>query len=166
MADKELLNQLVSALFTAWDSHDLGGILMRAIAVAIMSGVGVLSACATAVVGKGNPVTFTSEPAGATVTAKDVKRKTPEQTCVTPCVLSLDRKWPHNVVFEKDGYISQKLMLTPKIATGQLIGGALSNSLTLGIGDAIDGPSAYYNDLKPNPLHAILEPIPSDALTE
>jgi len=126
----------------------------------VFAGLGVLltASCATAILGKEDTVKFTSEPEGAAVTVRDVKRKAPAVTCVTPCELELDRKWPHGAVFELDGFESQRLMLTPTFS-GENLATGLGNALTLGIGDAIDGPNAAYNDLKPNPLHAVMVPI-------
>jgi len=132
---------------------------MRSVEIAAVAALlASVTACATAINGKQDTVLFTSNPQGAKVSARDVKRKKPVQTCITPCEMELDRKWPHAVVFELADYETQKLALTPKM-TAEGFASGLGNVLTFGIGEAVDGPNAAYNDLLPNPLHADLQAL-------
>ncbi len=121
-----------------------------------------ISACATVTKGTGDDVTFTSQPPGAKVTTNDLSDKEVDQSCVTPCELELNRKWMYDVTFEKEGYKTVVGRLEPKFS-GDGAAGMAGNVLIGGIvGAAVDASTGAMNDLKPNPLNAVLEPEDSD----
>lgn len=133
---------------------------------ALAIGALALSACATVTKGTGDDVTFTSTPEGAIATADDIQDKEATQACVTPCEMELNRKWTYDVTFEKEGYKTQTLRLEPKLS-GDGTAGMAGNVLLGGIvGAAVDGATGAMNDLKPNPLNAILQPVGAEAAAD
>lgn len=129
--------------------------------IAALAGVMAVSACATVTKGTGDDVKFTSTPPGAVVTTKDLSNKEISQTCVTPCELELNRKWMYDVTFEKEGYKPFTSRLEPRLS-GDGAAGMAGNVLIGGIiGAAVDASTGAMNDLKPNPLNAVLAPVGS-----
>ena len=118
-----------------------------------------LGACATITKGTEDTVKLDSEPTGATVTVSDMANKLRPVECVTPCTLELNRKWPYNVVFSKDGFESVEAQLEPKLSSDGTAG--MAGNILIGgiVGAAIDGSTGAMNDLKPNPLFVTLTPI-------
>ncbi|MEL8056302.1 MAG: translation initiation factor 2 [Pseudomonadota bacterium] len=121
-----------------------------------------LSACATITKGTEDTVRLNSQPEGAKVTFVETRGKLADQQCQTPCVMELNRKWDYKVTFELDGYKSVEGLLEPKLS-GDGAAGMAGNVLIGGIvGAAIDGSTGAMNDLKPNPMVAILAEEGSD----
>ncbi len=117
-----------------------------------------LAGCATVTKGTGDDVNFTSTPDGATATADDIQDKEVAQSCITPCEMELNRKWTYDVTFEKEGFETQILRLEPKLSSDGTAG--MAGNVLLGgvIGAAVDASTGAMNDLKPNPLNAVLKP--------
>jgi PEGA domain len=120
-----------------------------------------LSACATITKGTDDSVTISSVPPGAKVGIKDVTGKLAEVTCTTPCNLELNRKWTYNVTFAKEGHKDLTAMLEPKLS-GDGTAGMAGNILLGGIiGAGVDASTGAMNDLRPNPMVALLAPTES-----
>ncbi|MEM1037363.1 MAG: hypothetical protein AAGI14_11445 [Pseudomonadota bacterium] len=121
-----------------------------------------LTACATITKGTDDTVRLNSQPEGAKVTFVETRGKLADQQCQTPCVMELNRKWNYKVTFELDGHKSVEGLLEPKLS-GDGAAGMAGNILIGGIvGAAIDGSTGAMNDLKPNPMVAILAEEGSD----
>lgn len=104
--------------------------------------------CASIVSGKGQEVTFTSVPDGATVT---VSGRTLGKT---PITLRMDRDTKQSVTFEKEGYKPQTLPLTTTLNGwfwGNIVLGGFFGSTTDGISGAMHeySPSQYNVSLQP-----------------
>lgn len=128
---------------------------MKNIALAAFAVIS-LSACATITKGTDDTVRINSQPEGAKVTLAETRGKLTDQYCQTPCLLELNRKWNYKVTFEKDGYKSLETLLEPKLS-GDGTAGMAGNILFGGIvGAAVDGSTGAMNDLKPNPMIAVL----------
>lgn len=127
--------------------------LWRAIAVAVTAGATV--GCAT--VTRGTSESFTVE---STPPAAQVKTSTGFSCQSTPCTFKMERKTGFSVMVTKDGYKPYQAKIKSGVATG---GGAgfLGNALVGGvIGGVVDATSGAMNDLTPNPVRALLEPLP------
>ncbi|MEO1643220.1 MAG: PEGA domain-containing protein [Pseudomonadota bacterium] len=115
-----------------------------------------LSACATVTKGTGDTVRVNSQPEGARVIFAETRGKLADQQCQTPCAIELNRKWDYRVTFELDGYKPVVGVLEPKLSNDGNVG--LAGNVLIGgiVGAAIDGSTGAMNDLKPNPMIAIL----------
>jgi len=121
------------------------------------------SACATVTRGSTEEVTIQSIPAAADVSIRDTGQKRTARTCVTPCTIKLERKWPFKVTVSKDGYETQEAMLYPEMSNGGMTG--MAGNVLIGgiIGAGVDVSTGAMNDLKPNPLVVELVPIKTGA---
>ena len=130
----------------------------KSIAIALGCAMSV-AACATVTKGTGDDVTFTSDPDGAKITTRDLAEKEVSQSCITPCELELNRKWTYDVTYEKDGYKTAVGRLEPKLSSDGTAG--MAGNILIGgiVGAAVDGATGAMNDLKPNPLHVVLDPV-------
>jgi len=96
--------------------------------------------CATMIRGTEEQLSITSEPDGVLVKLSD------DQTCYTPCQITLKRNQSVNLRFEKDGCEVETLSVFPTIAAAGVI-----------LGGLIDyGTGAVYS-LQPNPAHMIMK---------
>lgn len=85
-------------------------------AMAIFS-VAALGGCATLMTGSTTQVQLTSEPAGA------VARTSLEQTCTTPCAVTVSRRDEFFVVFSREGYLDQTVEVRPRpVSSGGMFG--------------------------------------------
>lgn len=107
-------------------------------------------------------VKFHSIPSNSDVTISEVTGKLTPTNCVTPCVKELNRKHTYSIAFEKEGYKKLVAILEPKFSADGAAG--MAGNILIGgvIGAAVDGATGAMNDLKPNPMTALLAPIDSD----
>lgn len=133
---------------------------------ALCAGLVSVTACATVTKGTGDDVSFVSSPEGAKVTTDDLNGKEQDQSCRTPCTMELNRKWTYDVTFELDGYQTLKARLEPRFSGDGAAG--MAGNLLLGgvIGAAVDASTGAMNDLEPNPLAVVLDPIKNIEVTE
>jgi len=123
----------------------------RLLALACMAGS--LGACATVTRGTTEAFTVETVPAGASV------RTTVGYACdATPCTWKMPRKSEFTATIAKPGY---KTVTTQVVHTtaGAGAAGMAGNVLIGGLpGIVIDAATGSTQDLKPNPLHLVLEP--------
>ncbi len=133
--------------------------MLRIIAAACAAVV--VGGCATAIRGTTNQVTFASEPSGAVVTTSL------GHSCVTPCVIAIERNKPFEATFRKDGFEHAVVAVRTEISreggtsfAGNILAGGL-------IGMGVDAASGAALDHTPNPvvgrLAAIVPPAPPPA---
>jgi hypothetical protein len=126
----------------------LGGMVSHAGWIAILVAFLLSSGCASIISGKGQEVTFNSEPQEATVTVSGrVMGKTPITT-------RIDRASGQSITFEKEGYKTQTMALATTVNPwfwGNIILGGLIGSTTDGISGAFYeySPSQYFITLAP-----------------
>jgi hypothetical protein len=111
--------------------------------------------CATITRGTTESFTVNSTPPGA-----QVRTSTGFSCQSTPCTFKMQRKEGFLVTVTKDGYRPSETKIKSGVASG---GGAgfLGNALVGGaVGAVVDISSGAMNDLKPNPVSAMLEPMP------
>jgi membrane-bound inhibitor of C-type lysozyme len=130
---------------------DLTRLSLRLLALACAAGS--LSACATVTRGTTEAFTVETVPGGATV------RTTAGYACdATPCTWKMPRKSEFTVTITKPGY---KTVTTQVVHTtsGGGAAGMAGNVLIGGIvGIGVDAATGATQDIKPNPLHVVLEP--------
>lgn len=110
-----------------------------------------LTGCATIVKGPTQEISFTSEPAGASVVMGG------RILGQTPFTLLLKKKSNQTITFEKDGYKTQSLALTTRLDSwfwgNILFGGA--------VGSTTDGVSGSVTEYSPTQFFVTLSPISS-----
>ena len=117
-------------------------------AIAVM-----LAGCATVTRGTTNQIQITSEPSGADV------RTSLNQTCTTPCTLTVDRKAEFSVVFNLPGYKEQIVEVKTQVA-GAGVAGIAGNVLVGGVvGMGVDAATGSTLEHVPNPVHALLQKV-------
>lgn len=123
------------------------------IALGTALGAVLLAGCATTIRGTTNQVTFASEPAGAVVTTSL------GHTCVTPCVIAIERNKPFEATFRRDGFEPSIVAVRTEISreggtsfAGNLLAGGL-------IGMGVDAATGAALDHQPNPVVARLAAI-------
>lgn len=85
------------------------------------------------------------------------------QACVTPCTLTISRKDEFSVSFTKPGYQPQTVQVATRIA-GAGAAGFAGNVLVGGIiGMGVDAASGATLEHWPNPVVAVLQPVPAGA---
>jgi PEGA domain len=123
---------------------------IKLIGAAVCSAV-VLSACATVTRGTTNQVQIMSEPSGASV------RTSMNQTCTTPCTLTLGRKDEFSATISMPGFKDQVVEVKTRIA-GAGAAGFVGNVIVGGVigmgADAITGATLEHF---PNPVEVKLE---------
>jgi hypothetical protein len=146
-----------------------------------------LGGCATAIRGQSEQVQFDSEPPGAEMRSivfyecggpcpqgdksqlgsdegyarSDIRTpEVPGPACITPCALQVARNQQPVVTFSKAGYEPQTLKLDTRVSTGAV---AVAGNALIGgvIGVAVDAGTGAGMDHTPNPLKAILKPLPT-----
>lgn len=122
----------------------------KLIAVAACSAV-VLSACATVTRGTTNQIQILSEPSGASV------RTSLNQTCTTPCTLTVGRKDEFSATISMPGFREQVVDIKTRVA-GAGAAGFVGNVVVGGIigmgADAVTGATLEHY---PNPVEVKLE---------
>jgi PEGA domain len=117
----------------------------------------ILGGCASVTRGWNEQVQINSQPEGADV------RTSLSQACVTPCTLTLSRKDEFSVSFAKPGYQPQTVQVTTRLANAGAAGFA-GNVLIGGIvGMGVDAASGAALEHWPNPVVAVLQPLPAAA---
>lgn len=125
--------------------------VLRALVVAAIAAQAV--ACATVTRGTKEARTVETEPGGATVTT-NLEGVGCE---AMPCTFKIPRKSAFTVQITKPGYKTVNTQVTNQVAAGGAAGMA-GNVLVGGIiGVGVDAASGAMLELKPNPLHVILE---------
>lgn len=127
----------------------------RALRALIVAAIAAQSAaCATVTRGTKEAFTVESEPAGASVTSTQ-----PDVHCdATPCTFKIPRKSEFSITIAKPGYKTVNTNVTNQVSSGGAAGMA-GNVLVGGIiGIGVDAASGATKELKPNPLHVVLEP--------
>jgi PEGA domain len=123
---------------------------IRLIGAAVCSAV-VLSACATVTRGTTNQIQILSEPAGASV------RTSLNQTCTTPCTLTVGRKDEFAATISMPGFKDQLVEIKTRVA-GAGAAGFVGNVIVGGIigmgADAVTGATLEHF---PNPVEVKLE---------
>lgn len=118
-----------------------------------------LAGCATAIRGTTNQVTFASEPSGALVSTSL------GHSCVTPCVIAIERNKPFEATFRKDGF--EHAVVAVRTEVSREGGTSFAGNLLLGglIGMGVDAVNGAALDHQPNPvigrLAAIIPPAPA-----
>jgi hypothetical protein len=113
-----------------------------------------LSACATLTRGTTQAFVVETTPAGAAV-----KTSTGYSCPSSPCTFTVQRKEPFTVTITKEGYVTQTAAVKSEMA-GSGAAGMAGNILVGGlIGMGVDATSGALNDLTPNPLQVVLEPV-------
>jgi hypothetical protein len=119
-----------------------------------------LSGCATITRGTSNHVQIISDPAGA-----DVRTST-NQSCRTPCTLTVSRKDEFFVTVTKDGYREESVQVKTQVA-GAGAAGMAGNVIfggVIGIGTDVVTGAAYEH--VPNPVNVALQKLePEVAVT-
>ncbi|MBS9721202.1 translation initiation factor 2 [Tianweitania sp. BSSL-BM11] len=125
---------------------------MKALITVAASAV-IISGCASALRGTTEPVTITTEPAGAAI------RTSLGHTCpASPCTFQVSRKADFTAFADKPGYHPNSVFIGTKPSN---IGRAAvaSNMMATGfVGTAIDSSTGAALDHHPNPAHIILAP--------
>lgn len=141
------------------------------------------AACATVARGTSEQVVFDSEPAGAemrsvekhecggpcppsdpgSTSGKPYITQTPivaGPACVTPCTLTIARNKELIVTFSKEGFEPKTMVLESRITGGAA---ATAGNVIVGgaIGLMVDAGTAAGNDHFPNPMKAVLKPLPA-----
>jgi len=110
-----------------------------------------LAGCATVTRGMTEQVSFTSEPAGATV-----QTSTGLRCAATPCTFDISRKSEFVASFTLAGYEDQEIKVVTELA-GNGAAGFAGNVLIGGVvGMGTDAATGATQDHKPNPVHAVM----------
>ena len=118
--------------------------------LAVVAAAGLLSGCATITRSTVNQIQITSEPSGAFV------KTSLQQSCQTPCTLSVSRKDEFSVSFHHDGFVDETIFVKTQIASAGAAGFA-GNVLAGGlIGMGVDAATGATLEQVPNPVHAVL----------
>lgn len=116
---------------------------------------GLIGGCATVTRGMNEQVNFTSEPSGAAM------RTSTGLSCpATPCTLDVSRKAEFVAVFSMPGYADQSIDVVTELAGNGAVGfaGNVVVGGVIGMGtDVVTGATLNH---RPNPVHAILTPLP------
>jgi hypothetical protein len=118
-----------------------------------------LNGCGTITRGTKDVLVIESEPSGATVQlSTGLQGK-------TPATFELSRKHDLVVTISKEGYETVNVNVVPKVAGAG--GAAMAGNVVLGglVGAAVDAGTGSMYDLKPNPVHVVLNKISSEANT-
>lgn len=123
---------------------------LRALLVAAIAAQS--AACATVTRGTTEAWTVETEPGGAAV------RTTAGFACdATPCTFKMPRKSEFDVTITKPGYKTVNTRVTNQVSPGGAAG--MAGNVLIGgiIGIGVDAVSGATLELKPNPLHIVLE---------
>ena len=116
-----------------------------------------LAGCATVTRGTSNQVQIVSEPSGATA------RTSLGHQCVTPCTLQVGRKDEFAVVFTMPGHEDQTVNVRTQLAGAGAAGFAGNVILGGVVGMGVDAATGATLEHLPNPVSAVLRPIPKPA---
>ncbi|QBJ84841.1 PEGA domain-containing protein [Chryseobacterium gleum] len=100
------------------------------------------TSCATIFTGTRDPITFSSNPEGATVFHKGIEK------CTTPCTVKISRSLSkQTVTFEKEGFEKKEVKLTKNFNAVTLLNIILGGAIGVGI-DAATGSLTKYSPKK------------------
>ena len=108
------------------------------------------SGCATIVRGTHQDIPVTSDPSGAQVTADN------QAWGLTPTIVQLERKRPHVITIELDGYHSVTATITSRQQGDALAGNCLIGGIP---GMAVDSATGASYGLTPESIHVSLMPL-------
>lgn len=114
-----------------------------------------LAACATVTRGTTEQVTVTSEPSGASAVTS-IGHSCP----ATPCTFEVSRKAEFITTFKKDGYEDQQIPVQTRVSGGGAAGFAGNVIIGGVVGMAADAATGATLEHYPNPVHAIMTPLP------
>ncbi|WP_047308727.1 translation initiation factor 2 [Rhodopseudomonas palustris] len=115
-----------------------------------------LSGCASVTRGTTENISIASTPSGAKA---DVSGTEAPFSCVTPCVVEVNRNADITVSLSKEGYEPQIIPLTREISGSG--GAGFAGNLLLGgvVGMGVDAATGAAMDHKPNPVVVTLQPV-------
>jgi hypothetical protein len=115
-----------------------------------------LSGCASVTRGTTENISIASTPSGARA---DVAGTDAPFSCVTPCVVEVNRSADITVSISKEGYEPQIIPLTKDISGGG--GAGFAGNILLGgvVGMGVDAATGAAMDQKPNPVVVTLQPV-------
>lgn len=108
------------------------------------------SGCASIVNGTTQNVAVTSTPDGAKVTAAGGDKSI---ECISPCTMTLKRKYNYSVMVSKDGFKQQTIQLQ-SVVSGAVAGNIIAGGL---IGWGIDAASGGDSRLVPEAINVTLD---------
>ena len=119
-----------------------------------------LTGCGTITRGSKDVLIIESEPSGASVTTSVGLQGT------TPATFQLPRKGALVVTIAKEGYETATVNVVPRVAGAG--GAAMAGNVVMGglIGAAVDAGTGAMYDLKPNPVHVVLNKLASAEKTK
>lgn len=114
-----------------------------------------LGGCATVTRGTTNQIQIVSEPSGASVLTSM------NQSCMTPCTLTVSRRDEFSVTISKEGYESQVVAVRTQLAGSGAAG--LAGNLLIGgiVGAGVDVATGSALEHVPNPVSVLLKPVAS-----
>ncbi|HYD86712.1 MAG TPA: translation initiation factor 2 [Vitreimonas sp.] len=114
--------------------------------------------CATITRGTAQDFTVESTPSGAAIETSNGF-----QCSATPCTFRMQRKHGFTVTATLDGYLPAQATVQSEFSTAG--GAGMAGNVLIGglIGVGVDATSGATNDLRPNPLHLALTPVPPPA---
>ncbi|MGP9812894.1 translation initiation factor 2 [Rhodopseudomonas sp. NSM] len=117
-----------------------------------------LSGCASVTRGTTETISIASTPSGALA---NVAGTDAPFSCVTPCVVEVNRNADITVSLSKEGYEPQIIPLTREISGGG--GAGFAGNILLGgvVGMGVDAATGAAMDHKPNPVVVTLQPVPA-----
>ncbi|ABD07623.1 conserved hypothetical protein [Rhodopseudomonas palustris HaA2] len=115
-----------------------------------------LSGCASVTRGTTETISIASTPSGALA---NVAGTDAPFSCVTPCVVEVNRNADITVSLSKEGYQPQIIPLTREISGGG--GAGFAGNILLGgvVGMGVDAATGAAMDHKPNPVVVTLQPV-------
>jgi hypothetical protein len=128
---------------------------MRSLGGAVLAAL-LLSGCASVTRGTTENISIASTPSGAKA---DVSGTEAPFSCVTPCVVEVNRNADITVSLSKEGYEPQIIPLTREVSGSG--GAGFAGNLLLGgvVGMGVDAATGAAMDHKPNPVVVTLQPV-------
>ncbi|WP_322516945.1 translation initiation factor 2 [Rhodopseudomonas palustris] len=126
--------------------------------VGAVSAALLLSGCASVTRGTTENISIASTPSGALASVAGTDAPF---SCVTPCVVEVNRNADITVSLSKEGYEPQIIPLTREISGGG--GAGFAGNILLGgvVGMGVDAATGAAMDHKPNPVVVTLQPVPA-----
>ncbi|MFT3937473.1 translation initiation factor 2 [Rhodopseudomonas sp.] len=129
---------------------------MRSLGGAVLAAL-LLSGCASVTRGTTENISIATTPSGAKA---DVSGTEAPFSCVTPCVVEVNRNADITVSLSKEGFEPQIIPLTREVSGSG--GAGFAGNLLLGgvVGMGVDAATGAAMDHKPNPVVVTLQPVP------
>ena len=127
---------------------------MRSLGGAVLAAL-LLSGCASVTRGTTENISIATTPSGAKA---DVSGTEAPFSCVTPCVVEVNRNADITVSLSKEGFEPQIIPLTREVSGSG--GAGFAGNLLLGgvVGMGVDAATGAAMDHKPNPVVVTLQP--------